>query len=132
VAVLMSLAGAVNKPGDMLRRATERAIMCESLALMLDSDEAAAYFTGGLLSSLDVVLEMPLAQIVASLPLTTDLHAAVLRREGAIGAAIDCAMAMERADWPSVAFSGLTPNQISHAYLSAIKQADEMWAALKS
>lgn len=130
VAMLISLAGAVNTPGDMLRRAAERAIMCEALAQLTHSPDASSFFTAGLLSALDVVLEMPLDEILDSLPLSSELKNAVLHRQGTVGQALSCAIGLERADWPAVAFGDLKASEISGAYLSAITQADEMWAAL--
>jgi EAL and modified HD-GYP domain-containing signal transduction protein len=61
-----------------------RARMSELLAPATGCRPDAGY-TAGLLSTLDIVLGMPVERIVATLPLDDDLRDAVLRGEGALG-----------------------------------------------
>jgi EAL and modified HD-GYP domain-containing signal transduction protein len=76
--MLISLAGAARQQGDVLKTATQRALMCEKIAKLLQQRDSHAYFTAGLISSLDVVFDKPLQEILATLPLSNDLNEAVL------------------------------------------------------
>jgi EAL and modified HD-GYP domain-containing signal transduction protein len=78
----------------LLGTALLRARLCQSLAADARADADAA-FAVGLLSCLDALLEQPLDEIVPSLPLTEDVGAALLRREGVLGRLLDEACAMQ-------------------------------------
>ncbi|HTZ10502.1 MAG TPA: EAL domain-containing protein, partial [Acidimicrobiales bacterium] len=69
---------------EEIATALMRARMCELLAARAGC-EADAGYTGGMLSSLDVVLGVPLDQVLATLPLDPALHAAIARGEGPLG-----------------------------------------------
>ena len=90
--VMLTDAGPV-RPA-LLGAAILRARMCQSLAADAGADADAA-FAVGLLSCLDALLEQPLAEIVPTLPLTDEVGAALLRREGVLGRLLDeaCALA---------------------------------------
>jgi EAL and modified HD-GYP domain-containing signal transduction protein len=130
MAMLASLAGTVDRPGDLLKDATQRALMCERLALLLKNGEPSACFTAGLISSLDAVFELPLSEILESLPLSDDLKRAIERRQGEIGEILHCAIANERADWDAIQCKTLTPDEIRGAYLFSIHEVAELWSLL--
>ena len=130
LAMLMSLAGTVQKPGHLLKDATQRAVMCEKLARLLNRHDASACFTAGLISSLDAVFDVPLAEILESLPLADDLKDAILGHRGEIGEVLHCAIANERADWDAMRCGGLTSEEIRDAYLFAIQEVTELWSSL--
>ena len=130
MAMLASLAGTVQKPGDLLKDAIQRAVMCERLATLLMREDTSAYFTAGLISSLDAVFDLPMADVLTSLPLSDELKHAVLRHQGAIGVVLHCAIAIERADWDAIDCDGLATGEIRSAYLSAIDEVNELWSAL--
>jgi EAL and modified HD-GYP domain-containing signal transduction protein len=130
MAMLASLSGSVQKAGDLMKDAAQRAVMCERLARLQKLPEASACFTAGLISSLDAVFDLPLEQILASMSLSEALRAAVLRHEGRIGAVLRCAVAVERADWSAIGCGDLGADDIRGAYLAAIEEVAELWAAV--
>jgi EAL and modified HD-GYP domain-containing signal transduction protein len=132
MAMLAALAGTTHKPGDVLRDATQRAMLCEKLARLLSDLDPSACFTAGLISSLDAVFDLPVFDILESLPLSDALKRAVLRHEGSVGEVLHCAIAIERAEWDAITCRGLTPAQIRAAYLSAIDEVAVLWASLTS
>ena len=62
-----------------------RARMCELSAETLDRSLSDVAFTAGMVSSFDVLLGMPLDEILRSLPLASDIGDAILRGEGTLG-----------------------------------------------
>jgi EAL and modified HD-GYP domain-containing signal transduction protein len=130
MAMLAALAGTTQKPGDVLRDATQRALLCEKLGRLLNDLDASTCFTAGLISSLDAVFDLPVCDILEALPLSDGLKGAVLRHEGSVGEVLHCAIAIEHADWNEITCRGLTPTQIRAAYLSAIGEVTVLWASL--
>jgi EAL and modified HD-GYP domain-containing signal transduction protein len=116
----------------VLRDATQRALLCEKLGRLLSDLDPSACFTAGLISSLDAVFDLPVIDILDSLPLSDALKRAVLRHEGGVGEVLHCAIAIERADWDAIACRGLTATQIRRAYLSAIGEVTALWTSLTS
>lgn len=130
IAMLASMSGTIRKPGDVLKDAMQRAVMCERLAVGVPGLDPAACFTAGLLSSLDAIFDRPLEEITAPLQLSEELKAAVLRREGPIGDVLRCAVANECADWEAARCGHLTTADIQAAYLSSIDEVTQLWGGL--
>lgn len=65
--------------------ALSRARMCELLAAETDPKLAEIAYAAGLISSFDLLLGMPIEDVLSSLPLDPELHQAVLRKDTALG-----------------------------------------------
>lgn len=72
--------------------------MSELIGASLHCSGQEAYITG-LLSTLDSVFNEPLASLVEPLPIDIRFKRALLQREGALGAVLDCVLAYESGDW---------------------------------
>jgi EAL and modified HD-GYP domain-containing signal transduction protein len=94
--LLMSMSGGSTGTGSGVNVdvALTRARMCELIAARaLATSEAA--FTVGLVSSLDLLLGLPLEEAIADLPLETDVLDAVLHQRGNLGAVLADVLAYE-------------------------------------
>lgn len=118
---LLTLSALEDKPDELMATAMIRAKMCEQLAERADVVNSDVYFTAGLFSTLDALLDMSMEDIVEQLPLAEDLRKALLEREGGMGAALDCVIAYERGDWDAVVFRSLESHEIRGAYLEAVE-----------
>ncbi len=125
-ATLMGLLKSNDRPSELLVTAMARARMCELLGAALGRSDTDTYFTVGLFSTLEALLEAPLEEILKSLPLSTELYQALVAQEGEAGKALGCTLAYERGDWDHASLAGLTPSQITRSYLDSIAWADEM------
>lgn len=132
LAMLIFLAGNFQQPNEALNNAMIRALLCERLAKLRHQRDQHTYFTAGLLSSLDAVLDLPLEEVVNSLPLTDELRSAVLEHAGPVGQAIRSAIAHERGDWANMGVAGLEPAAVRGAYLAALSEARSLWSDLLS
>jgi EAL and modified HD-GYP domain-containing signal transduction protein len=119
-AMLIALSGVEGKPQELCRLTLSRARFCEELAGAVGIKDTGMYFTAGLLSTLDALLDMPMTTLVGSLPLTKELAAGLASHDGPIGQAIDCAIAYERCQWWEASFCDLHGGAISDAYLEAL------------
>ena len=67
--------------------------------------------------------------MINDLPLADEISAALVRREGSIGAHLDAVLAHERGDWARVRAD---PTNVQRAYASALIWAGEMERQLRS
>ncbi len=67
------------------------------------ADYAGEAFMTGVLSLIDVLLELPMEEIIGQLNLTSDVRRALLRREGYLGELLRLTESLERLDFQDVA-----------------------------
>lgn len=127
---LVSLHNLGDRPASLFVTAMARARMCEQLGRLNGAPDPSAYFITGLFSMLDVLTAMPLAEIVGELPLARPIARALTAEEGALGAALRCTRAYERAAWNSIAYADVDPSLIRAAYVDAVFWAEQARAML--
>ena len=113
-----------DKPVELMRIALVRARMCELLSQHLGTGTSETHFTIGLFSTLDALLDRPIEEIVAALPLNADVVAALTRREGIGGAILGCVLACERGEWTVASDPRFDFAVVSQAYHDALKWTD--------
>ncbi len=74
-----------SSPGDYVEIALQRARACERIAEVERIGIPEQAYTVGLLSLLDSMLDSPWATLISSLPLSSEMSAALASREGALG-----------------------------------------------
>lgn len=123
---IMALATGSDKPGELSRTALVRARCCELLAKASRLSKPESFFTVGLFSSLDAMMDRPLEELLKELPLTHDSKSALLEHKGDFGEALNCTLAMERGDFNLIGFGGLDMTELTDLYRQAIQWADEI------
>jgi len=123
-ASLLALSNIDDKPGELLTTSMVRARLCELLAAAARLPCPDTFFTVGLFSALDAILDTSMEQVLQMLPLSEEIRGALLHCEGVTGAALGCALAYERGDWEAVTFQDLSEQTIKDSYLEAIAWAD--------
>jgi EAL and modified HD-GYP domain-containing signal transduction protein len=121
-----------DKPRELMTIALIRARMCERLSESLRTAEKESFFSAGLLSVLDALLDCPMEKAVAELPLMDEVRDALTKKAGPIGQALRCTIAYERADWDDVQFYGLPQLPIRDIYMEAISWAQQLTTGLLS
>jgi c-di-GMP phosphodiesterase len=122
---LVALQGFDDRPPSLFVNAMTRARMCEQLGKLTGAKEAGPYFITGLFSMLNVLVGLPMQDIMKELPLAPAITQALLGEEGELGAALKCARAYERAAWKHTSFAELSPQLIRAAYVDAVFWAEE-------
>lgn len=127
---LIALSSMDDKPTALTRLALARARMCERLLAESGRGDADEAFTVGLFSTLDAFMDQPLADVLATLPLSGGVRAALLDGEGPAGEALACVGAYERGEWPrAVALAGgIAPGRLGDLYCDAAAWADTVVA----
>lgn len=119
-ACIVSMGSISDKPQELMLMALLRGKMCEIMSATEDSEQRGMYFTVGLFSMLDSVLDLPMDEVLKTLPLTEEVNAALLKREGGLGATLSCVEAYERACWSDVDSCGFEQRVVTQAYFEAL------------
>ena len=119
----------VEKPTELISNSIIRAKFCELLGERITLRyERSEYFTLGLFSLIDAIMDEEMEHILQDLPLSMDIKDALIRREGELYDILALVIAYERADWKSVKdlamkFS-LPEAQLPSLYMESIKWTD--------
>ena len=122
---LLALGGLSDQPGALMEVAVLRAKICELLASKANLPQD-SYFTAGMFSALDLLMQQPMDHILARLPLSDAVKEAILEHEGSMGRALSCALALEKAKWSEIAFEGLGQDELLSVYKEAIQWTDSL------
>lgn len=124
-ASLLSLSGLDDKPNELRVVAMTRARMTELLSKYYKG-QAETFFAAGLFSTLDALMDKPLATITERLPLSDELEQALLNRTGPAGKALQDVINYEKGDWEAVNSSALPIEVLVRAYLDALHWAKDL------
>ncbi len=129
-ASVLMMGSVSEKPDELMTMALVRGKMCEVLAERQNRVDETAYFTVGLFSLLESILDTSMEQILDDLPLHVDINNALLCGEGRMGDVLHCVQAYEQADWQIVEASDFSREDVVDAYWDAVAWADEITTAL--
>ena len=127
---LLCLQGFEDRPPSLYLHAMTRARMCEQLGRLGGAKDSGPFFITGLFSLLGALVGMPTQKIVEELPLSVAVSRALVAGEGALGEALQCTRAYERAAWNHVIYAGLPPHLIRAAYVDALFWAEQARALI--
>ena len=95
---LINLAQIARKPKELTITALVRARMCELISAELGRSDGDAFYTAGLFSVLDALLDVPLETALEALPLSDDVRNAIGRHDGVMGRTLAAVIAFERGE----------------------------------
>ena len=127
---IVSLATGTNKPNELGNLALVRARTCENLARASRQTGPESFFTVGLFSVLEAMMDQPLVQLLEELPFPKELKMALLEMQGSQGQALSCAMAMETNNFESIRFMDMELAELSSLYLDALIWSDQQLKAM--
>jgi len=129
---LLTLTEMSSKPRIVCINALARSQMCKMLAELFAITEMRgdSLFTAGLLSTMDIFLDMPMENIVNSLSLSKWLKDTILNRTGNMGLILNTAVAYEMSaldtiDWDKLNKFNIKPGDVQSCYLESLKWATE-------
>ena len=128
-AAIISLKNCDDQPLALVEIALLRAKICELLAEKAGTD-ADGFFTVGMFSALDLLMDSPINQILGQLPLHQDLKMAILKQDGDAGEALKCAISIEQGDWSDITYKSLTSVEILNIYNKAIQWSEDLISAI--
>lgn len=127
VTVALANLAATSKSKAAIRIALERAKFCELLAPALRESSSTLYLLG-MLSLMDVILDMPMKQVIDLLPLHNKIKLALLGERSPMKVALDLVRAREAGGWIETTgiqeSIGLPGSVASRFYSNATQWAD--------
>ncbi len=122
---ILTLASMTNKPDALLQNILVRGKMCELLAEQYQQDPSQLFFTG-MLSSLDSLLDIPIDEALAQLPLTKNIAQAILNKQGIAGEILAYVLEYERWELSACNKHQITPVNVGDIYIQSINWANNV------
>jgi EAL and modified HD-GYP domain-containing signal transduction protein len=121
---------------EVVQTSLMRARLCELIAGSIGQGASAgALYITGLLSLLDVLLAMPMVELVGQMGVTAEVRQALLSREGLHGSVLRLVEAYDLGDWNEFTARstdlGIGSLEVGAHYLEALRWAGELAASLK-
>lgn len=98
-ASLIALSQVDDKPNELMVTTMVRAKMCELIAASEGSHQIEAYYTAGLFSTLDALMDDEIEELMNKLPISEDIKQALINKAGPMGKVLKNVIAYERAEW---------------------------------
>jgi len=121
--ILLAMSQVDNKPAELAVTAMVRGKMAEGLAVALNAGHPESFFTVGLFSALDALMDNSMEEILTQLPLADHIAAALLHHQGQHGEILGCVLAYERGQWEKLGCQQLGTHKIRECYLTALQWA---------
>jgi len=131
-ATLMALTEVDDKPDELLVTGLVRARMCELAAASRGERDTDAYFTAGLFSVVDALMDSSMVELLSQLPLSPDLSAALLRHEGPKGELLHSVLAYEQGNAAELGPLASLPAAPSELYSQAVEWATQASGGLSA
>ncbi len=123
---ILAMAEVNDRSTTLMTTAMIRGKMCELLSQSMGYKQEDRYFTIGLLSILDAIMDLPMNEVLENLPLTEDMNAALMQHTGNMGAILGCVIAYENGEWSEVEATNFSPITLRDSYLASIAWASEI------
>jgi len=128
VSIFAVVAMSSGKPPELIRTALTRAYFCEDFSSPAGLHEKSSnLFLMGLLSVSDALLDKPLKDVLAALPIDPEIKSALCGGENRYRDLYEVLLALERAEWPKLsAFTqrlGCPEDSVPDSYQSALQKA---------
>lgn len=122
-ASMLAMSSLDDRPSEILLTTMVRAKMCELIAEKMSQQQLERFFTVGMFSALDLLLQRPLAELLEPLPLSEEIMDALLKREGVLGDILNCVLAFEVSDWDNANMDNITAEELTIINIEAVTWA---------
>ena len=124
IATLIILSRIEDKSIDLFKTGLVRAQMCKLLAGKVKAGAGDAFFTAGLLSVIDALMDLSMEEVMQQLSLSQELSDALVYQQGDIGHTLFNVIEYVRGHPAAVTGSEYSLDEISQVYLEALQWAD--------
>jgi len=131
-ATLITLASNKDKPEELCRNFLARGRMCELVAQSSGMEHEESAFMVGMISQLDVLLNVEMATLLEQLPLDEEIKQAISDYRGPLGELLKAVIAFEDSDWLEVEKFQLGKEFFDVSYRHSLHWADQALEALSN
>lgn len=133
VSIVAIVVMAADKPPELIRTALTRAFFCEAISHALGmTPQSSDLFLLGLLSVTDALLDLPIEQVLSTLPVSPDGRTALSGGANRFREIYDALLAYERADWEVLASTSARLGQVEACIPDCYQSAATRAASLAS
>lgn len=116
---------------EVIDRTIMRAKMCEIIAEKIEYSNKDAAYVLGLLSTLNILLNEPMEDIVEKISLSTEIIEALLYQSGELGGILRSVVAYENGCFDQLDLSKLSENEYLKVYLASLEYANWTLSKIK-
>ncbi|MBQ7783401.1 MAG: diguanylate phosphodiesterase, partial [Oscillospiraceae bacterium] len=123
-------------PDELIKLSFLRGSFCAELLEFADDmpiSRSEAYLMG-MFSTLGKLMQMPLDEVLAQIPISDDIKNALISHEGRSGMLYDTVLAYENADWTNMKNLaeglGIPKEMISEKYCECVQSVNSTWDKL--
>lgn len=118
---------------EFLKKSFLRATFCAEIAelvkdLPISASEA---YMMGMFSTLEYMIDAPLEEILAEIPISEEIKTALVSREGICGKLYDLVIEYEQANWKKLKVLAdefqLSPKVLAQMYMDCVETVNEIW-----
>lgn len=125
---MLALSGIDDKPIELFRMALTRAKFCELVGTKIGDFKADIYFTVGLFSTLDAIMDTPLPDLLNQLKLDEQIIDALIgEQQNNLKFTLEAVKAFELGNVNFTRPERLSPTELSHTYLEAMQFAQSVF-----
>jgi EAL and modified HD-GYP domain-containing signal transduction protein len=117
-----------DKPRELTTTAFTRALMLQKFAVAQGLENPDSYFIVGMFSVVDALLDLDMSTAMELLPFSKQICDALVNHDGPMGAALQCVLSYEAAQWDEVRSCGFSPELVRQCYLEAIFASQQVAA----
>ena len=128
---MLALSSMNDRPLELIKIAMVRAKTCELIALKLKLKNEDQYFTAGMFSALDILMEQPIRSLISPLPLADEVKLAILEHKGNIGTVVKCSQLLETSSAEKLSIKGIAKPELAVLYFEADHWALEVTQFIK-
>ena len=125
-ASMLVLSGVDDKPVELFTTALTRAKFCELVGGKIGKASIDSYFTVGLFSCLDAVMDAELSSLIKKLGLEPTVEAALLEEQGDLGQVLTMVKGLEQGKTDFIVPDSITATEASSLYLKAMQFAENV------
>lgn len=123
---VLALTNITDKPIELFINSLQRAKLCMELGEHTEGARPDTCFTVGLFSALDAMMDRPIDELLAKIPLAEDVVNALSRHEGVMGRLLKIALNYERGHWQEVEDEHIPPNELRMLYFESLNWASTL------
>ncbi len=123
---MLALTALEDKPPELFKTALIRAKFCEILGSKLGQPAKEIFYTVGLFSALDAMMDFPMEQLLEKMNLSQEVKSALLYREGILGQVLGLVLSLEKDVVPQQLPPKIQPEDVSKSLLQAMKEVQQM------
>lgn len=129
-AMIIMLSNQEGKPEEWSRNLIARARMCELLAELSGQPKPESAFMVGMVSLLDLLLEVHIETILEQIALDDEVKDAILHKKGPLGNILQAVICFENGDWSGVKRSRIPQTLFKPAYRHSINWTESAMQAI--